>query len=69
MEHEDQVGTTRRSGRPNRVVRGLLYAVTARPLTPAMAASQQAPQIETNPAEWDALISIWWDQPPYESPR
>jgi len=51
----------------NKVVGRFLRLVETRSLTPPAAASEQTAQIETNP-EWEASISVFWDQPPFEMP-
>jgi len=68
LEHDDQVGTTGRSSRANKVVGRFLRLVETQSLTPAVAADEQAPRIETNPQGWEASISVFWDQPPCEMP-
>jgi hypothetical protein len=42
-----------------------LYAVPTRQLAPTVTVTAQDSEIETSGAGSDALISVWWDQPPY----
>ena len=65
MKHDVNAGTQERSGRVNKVLSRILYAVPTRQLTPTTAVSAQDSEIETNGVGSDALISVWWDQPPF----
>lgn len=69
LEHAEQVGTTGRSGRRKGVKGRKLYLVERRNLTSAVAAPEQALPSTIISAEWDAPISLWWDQPPYVEPQ
>lgn len=69
MEPADQVGTTEPSSRLNKVVGRRLYLVRTPTLTPIAAAHEEGSELETITAEWDAPISLWWDQPPCEDPQ
>jgi len=67
LKQEDQVAATAKASRANAVVSRALYLVPkgypALPPAPA----EQPSKLETTPSECDALISVWWDQPPCET--
>ena len=65
MKHDVNAETQERSGRVNKVLSRALYAVPTRQLAPAVAVSAQDSEIETNGAGMEALISVWWDLPPF----
>lgn len=65
----DVKGTQGESGRVNKVVGRTLYAVPVRHLVPVPTVSEQTSQTETNGVGMEALISVWWDQPPYGTPQ
>ena len=65
LKHDVNAETQERSGRVNKVLSRTLYAVPTLQLAPAVAVTAQDSQIETNGAEMEALISVWWDQPPF----
>jgi hypothetical protein len=69
LEHAEQVGTTGRSRRRNGVAGRKLYLVDTRSLIATVAAPEQESPIATISAEWDAPISLWWEQPPYKDPE
>jgi hypothetical protein len=65
MRREKEGSTTGNSGRDTAIAERTLYPLVTRHLTsPAAARGQDASWIEANPEEWDALISVWWDNPP-----
>lgn len=63
------MGTAERSSRLNRVIGHSLYLVGTPVLTLTAAAREPGSEAETNPTEWEAAISVWWDTPPSEGPR
>ena len=70
MEREKDLRTTVNSGRGNAVTARTLYPVVTRRLTPTEVASgPDTSWVDTNPEGWDALISVWWEQPPGSDPR
>jgi hypothetical protein len=64
LEHDVTVGTEDDSSRVNKVVSRTRYAVPIRDLTPVGTAGGQDLEFETDGVGFDALISVWWDQPP-----
>ncbi len=64
MEHDVKVGTQDDSSRINKVISRTQYAVAVRDLTPVGTAGGQDSETETHGVGFDALISVWWDQPP-----
>ena len=72
MEQAEQVGTTGRSGRRKGVKGRKLYLVETRSVTATVVAPEQAlPGTPSSSiwAEWDAPISLWWEQAPYKDPE
>ncbi len=69
MEHAEQVGTTGRSRRRKGAVGRKLFLVDTRSLTATVAAPEQALPSTIISAEWDAPISLWWEQAPYKDPE
>ena len=69
LEQADAMGTTERSSRHNAVVGGSLYLVGTPSLTLTAAAAGPGSGAETDCAEWEAAILIWWDDPPCDGPR
>ena len=65
LKPDVNAGTQERSGSVNKVLSRTLYAVPTRQLAPAVAVSAQDSEIETNGAGMEALISVWWDLPPF----
>jgi len=65
LKHDVNAETQERSGRVNKVLSRTLYAVPTRQLAPTVTVTAQDSEIETSGAGSDALISVWWDQPPY----
>jgi hypothetical protein len=64
LEHDIKVGTQDDSSRVNKVISRTQYAVPMRDLTPVGIASEPVLETETHGVGFDALISVWWDQPP-----
>lgn len=64
MEHDVNVGTQDDSSRVNKVINRTQYAVPMRDLTPVGTASEPDLDTETHGVGLEALISVWWDQPP-----
>lgn len=64
MEHADELGTTGTSGRPNSVVGLSLYLVGTPRLTLTPAVREPGAELDTNAVEWDARVSVWWDNTP-----
>jgi hypothetical protein len=65
LKHDANAGTQKRSGRVNKVLSRILYAVPTRPPTSLTAAGASGSEIESNGMGSEALISVWWDQPPF----
>jgi hypothetical protein len=65
LKHDVKAGTRKRSGRVNKLLSRNLYAVPAQQPAPTVAVSAQDSEIETNGAGMEALISVWWDLPPF----
>jgi hypothetical protein len=64
LEHDVKVGTQADSSRVNKVMSRTRYIVPVRDLTPVGIASEQDLETATTGVGLDALISVWWDQPP-----
>jgi len=70
MEREKDVRATVKSGRGTAAAGRTLYPLVTPRLTSVAAASKQdASWVQANPEEWEALISVWWDNPPGGDPR
>lgn len=64
MEHKEQVGTPGNSGRGIGVAERTLYPLVTRRLTATVVPGEESSVIQTSPAVWGTLISVWWDHPP-----
>jgi hypothetical protein len=64
LEHDVRVGTQDDSSRINKVMSRTQYVVPVGDLTPIGTAGEQDSDTETHGVWFDALISVWWDQPP-----
>jgi hypothetical protein len=70
MEREKDMRATVSSGRGTAVAGRTLYPlVTPRLVSTPAASRQDASWVDANPEEWEALISVWWDNPPGGDPR
>ena len=69
MEHAEELGTTGTSARPNGVVGLSLYLVGTPRLTLTPVVREPGSADETDAVEWDARVSVWWDNPPGEDAR
>jgi hypothetical protein len=68
MEREIEAGVMGNSSRDSVMARRKLQPmVKRRPMSPAVVvAGQDAATVKTSADKWEALISVWWDQPPAE---
>ena len=65
MEHEVEAEATGTSGRDSVMARRRLRPrVVRRATSDAAAGGQDTAPVKTGAEEWEALISVWWDQPP-----
>ena len=65
MEREVEVEATGTSGRDSVMARRRLRPmVVRRAPPPSGTGGQDAAPIKAGAEEWEALISVWWDQPP-----
>ena len=70
MEREKVLRTAVNSGRGSAVAGRTLYPVVTPRLTSNAAGSgPDTSWVDTNPEGWEALISVWWEQPPGSDPR
>jgi len=69
MANDEEVRASGNSSRGNAVVARTLYPVPTRHLTVVPTVSEDTSWIESIPAGCDALISVWWDQPPVAEAR
>ena len=69
MEREVEVGATGTSGRDSATARRRLRPTVVRRATSSAATGgQDAAPVKAGAEEWEALISVWWDQPPCGDP-
>ena len=65
MKHDVNAETQDHSAGVNKVLSRTLYAVPMGHLASTGAVCEQDSEIETDGVKLDALISVWWDQPPF----
>ena len=67
MEREIEAGVMGNSSRDSVMARRKLQPmVKRRPMSPAVVGGQDVATVKTSADKWEALISVWWDQPPAE---
>lgn len=69
MEHAEELGTAGTSSRPNSVVGLSLYLVGTPRLTLTPVVREGGSELETDAVEWDARVSVWWDNTPDDGLR
>ena len=65
MKHDVNAGTEAHSAGVNKMLSRTLYVVPKGYLAPIGAVSEQDSEFETAGMRWDAPISVWWEQPPF----
>ena len=65
LKHDVNAETQDHSAGVNKVLSRTLYAVPMGHLASTGAVCEQDSEIETDGVKLDALISVWWDQPPF----